>query len=137
MMVRRHVQGITAWILTFSWQASCPRRLGSPTGPVRLARAERLRAAVVATMLLVAPTAATAQVPCSLPPNLVAWWPLNGNANDVVGNNGNLAGGATFGAGVAGQAISLDGTGYVDVPGSNTLAPTAITVAAWKGRECR
>ena len=41
---------------------------------------------------------------------LVAYWPGEGNANDIVGgNHGTLRGGATFATGVVGQAFSFDG----------------------------
>jgi hypothetical protein len=41
---------------------------------------------------------------------MVAWWPGDGNANDIVGSNhGTLMNGATFAAGKVGQAFSLDG----------------------------
>src|SRR5262249_16408719 len=44
------------------------------------------------------------------PPNMVSWWPGDGNANDIQGgNNGTLQNGATFAAGMVGQAFSFDG----------------------------
>jgi Tol biopolymer transport system component len=44
------------------------------------------------------------------PPNGVAWFRAEGNANDNIGtNNGTLNNGATFAAGEVGQAFSLDG----------------------------
>ena len=44
------------------------------------------------------------------PPGLVAWWPGDGNANDIVGShNGTLQNGATFAPGLVGQAFSFDG----------------------------
>jgi len=48
---------------------------------------------------------------CVPPPSgLVSWWPGNGNATDVVGNNqGTLSGGASYVAGEVGQAFSFDG----------------------------
>jgi hypothetical protein len=48
------------------------------------------------------------QVPCvPPPPNMVAWWPGDGNANDVVGlNSGTLIGGVTFPQGRVGQAFT-------------------------------
>jgi hypothetical protein len=55
---------------------------------------------------------------CVAPPSgLVGWWPGNGNTDDIVGgNHGALAGDATFGPGMVGQAFSLDGDGdYVDL----------------------
>jgi VCBS repeat-containing protein len=56
---------------------------------------------------------------CTAPPaNMVAWYPANGNAIDVMGgNNGTLQNGATVGAGRVGQAFQLDGADdYVSAP---------------------
>ena len=57
------------------------------------------------------------------PPNMVSWWPADGNANDVVGgNDGTLQGGVTFGTGEVGQAFSLNGTnGYVEAADNANL----------------
>jgi len=55
------------------------------------------------------------------PPNMVSWWPGDGNANDIVGTNlGNLHG-ATFAPGKVDQALSFNGVNaYVDLgTGSN------------------
>ena len=68
------------------------------------------------------------------PPDLVSWWPGDGNANDIVGtNNGTLEDGATANAaGVVGTAFSFDGTnGFVQIPNSPDLQPTNLTVEAW------
>lgn len=66
---------------------------------------------------------------------LVSWWPLDGDANDVVGtNHGTLYGGATFATGLADQAVSLDGVDdFVMVPDSPSLSFGAndFTVALW------
>src|SRR5262249_36196748 len=45
--------------------------------------------------------------PCvTPPPNMVSWWPGDGNANDIQdGNNGTLQGGATFAPGEVRQAF--------------------------------
>lgn len=56
---------------------------------------------------------------CVAPPTgLVSWWPGDGTAIDIVGNNhGILQNGATFAPGMVGLAFSLDGTDdYVSVP---------------------
>lgn len=54
------------------------------------------------------------------PPGMVAWYPGDGNANDVQGSNhGTLQGSATFAAGMVGQAFSFDGvSGAVSVTDS-------------------
>ncbi|MEL6868369.1 MAG: LamG-like jellyroll fold domain-containing protein [Pseudomonadota bacterium] len=50
-------------------------------------------------------------------PNLVNWWPGEGDASDIVGmNDGVLFGGTTFGAGLVNQAFQFDGVDdYMDV----------------------
>ena len=61
---------------------------------------------------------------CVLPPaGLVAWWPGQGNANDIVGtNNGTLMGGVTFTNGEVGQAFCFGGDSYyVSLPPSDSL----------------
>lgn len=64
---------------------------------------------------------------------LVSWWPGDGNGNDIAGtNNGTLQNGATFAPGEVGQAFSLSGGSYVDVPNAASLNLTqAISVQAW------
>ncbi|WP_298221959.1 LamG domain-containing protein, partial [Acidocella sp.] len=63
---------------------------------------------------------------------LVSWWPGNGTANDFMGvNNGTLQGTATFAAGHAGQAFSLNGSGLVSVPDSTTLHISQFSISAW------
>jgi hypothetical protein len=54
------------------------------------------------------------------PSGLVAWWPGNGDAYDVVGNNnGTLQGGTSFTNGIAGQAFYFNGTdAYVEIADS-------------------
>ena len=68
------------------------------------------------------------------PPNMVAWWRGDGNADDSVGgHNGSLLGGASFGAGEVQQAFSFDGaSAHVEIPDSPSLNPTSqITIDAW------
>jgi N-acetylneuraminic acid mutarotase len=69
----------------------------------------------------------------SPPPNMVSWWPGDGNANDIEdGNNGVLQGGATFAPGMVAQGFSFDGVDdYVNVAANPNLHPSAITVDAW------
>lgn len=64
----------------------------------------------------------------------VAWYPGDGNANDIIGgNNGTLQDGAAFAAGEVGQAFSFDGVNaHVGAPDSASLRITdAITIDAW------
>ncbi len=72
---------------------------------------------------------------CVAAPNgLIGWWPGDGNASDISGtNNGTLQGGATAtNAGVVAQAFTFNGTNnYVQIPNSNALRPTNLTIEAW------
>jgi uncharacterized repeat protein (TIGR01451 family) len=72
--------------------------------------------------------------PCtSAPSNLVAWWPAEGNANDLVGtDNGTILNGITFLPGKVGQAFNFDGvTGAIIVPASATLSVQDLTIETW------
>jgi autotransporter-associated beta strand protein len=80
------------------------------------------------------PTSVAATVVTPVPLGLIAWWPGEGNANDLAGaHNGALLGGATATTpGKVGQAFSFDGTNsYVSIPDSPMLRPTNFTIEAW------
>jgi Concanavalin A-like lectin/glucanases superfamily len=66
---------------------------------------------------------AGAQTCVQPPPGLVSWWPGDGNADDVQNvNDGTLQGGATFAAGVVGQAFSFNGANaFVQAPENGSL----------------
>jgi hypothetical protein len=72
---------------------------------------------------------------CVPPPTgLVAWYPGEGNANDVVGgNNGTFSGG--YAAGEVGDAFSISSTKYVTVPDNPALNPEYISVEVWVRRD--
>ncbi len=76
-----------------------------------------------------------AVTPTCLPPptGMVAWWPADGNADDIIGaNNGTLMNGAGFGPGKVGQALNLDGVDdLVETPARNWGFSTSATVTAW------
>jgi len=79
-------------------------------------------------------TVSPAEKPGQMREGLVALWPGEGNANDVVGtNNGTLVGGAGFAPGDVGQAFSFDGTSYASIPDSSSLDAftTTITIELW------
>jgi hypothetical protein len=69
------------------------------------------------------------------PPDMVSWWPGDGNTDDIIdGNSGAFVGNATYAAGEVGQAFSFDGSNYVEVPDAANLdfEPNApITVDMW------
>jgi len=65
---------------------------------------------------------------------LIAHWTGDTTTVDSSGNGhtGSLINGATYGAGVLGQAFSFDGVNdYVTVPGNVVLQPSTISVAMW------
>jgi hypothetical protein len=72
---------------------------------------------------------------CDPPPSgIAAWFPAEGNAQDIIGgNNGTLMGGVTFASGKVGQAFNFDGSsGWVDIPNSAALNPTGpFSVEFW------
>jgi hypothetical protein len=82
------------------------------------------------TWLTILTTPFVAQADCvPKPDGLVAWWPGDGTAMDVVGtNHGTLQGGATYVAGKVGQAFSFDGVNsYVQLPLNLFPYPTSGT----------
>jgi len=69
--------------------------------------------------------------------DLVGLWHLDGNALDssVNGLDGELSlFGASFVVDGFGQALNVDGTGWVQVPDLSLLEPSEITVEAWVKR---
>lgn len=73
---------------------------------------------------------AKAQSCVTPPPGLVSWWPGDGNADDIIGGNHGTLNGATFAAGMVGQAFSFDGVDdYVDLPEMILSGP--FTIEMW------
>lgn len=72
---------------------------------------------------------------CISPPSsLVAWWPGDGNANDLAGGrHGTSMNGATFGPGLVAQAFSFNGSSWVEVPDDPvwTLGARDFTIDLW------
>ena len=64
------------------------------------------------------------------PAGLVAWWPGNGNANDVVGGDDGAFPG-TYVAGEVGQAFSIDANDYVTAPDEAAIDPGVMSVEVW------
>ncbi len=64
------------------------------------------------------------------PPGLVAWWPGEGNATDVVGgDDGTFTG--SYAAGEVGQAFSIDANDYVSAPDEAALDTGTMSVEVW------
>jgi len=79
-------------------------------------------------------------VPCpgsacsSAPSGLIAWWPGDGKANDLVGASpGRFQGNVTFAPGKVGQAFNFDGSSFVTMgdPPALHLTSTQVTMAGW------
>jgi hypothetical protein len=72
---------------------------------------------------------------CTPPPsNMVAWWPGDGNADDVLGDNDGIEqNGATYDSGKVDQGFSLDGVDdFVNATDADSLDITdEITIDAW------
>jgi hypothetical protein len=81
-----------------------------------------------------APGAGTCAPP---PPNVLDWWPGEGNANaDAGGVTGGVEGGVSFAAGKVGQAFSLSGingggVNLGNVPAFDFDATSSFTIEAW------
>jgi len=70
----------------------------------------------------------------SVEPVLIAHWPLDGNADDVSGNNhhGQLEGTTAFSTGPVGQALDLrGGEGWVDLPGNILNQLPSCSMSVW------
>src|SRR5262245_34186181 len=81
-----------------------------------------LIAAVILPLPAAAQPAATTSGCMLAPSGITAWWPGEGNANDLVGSNNGTLQGATFGPGEVGQAFSFDGEDdFVSFPDSPSL----------------
>jgi GH25 family lysozyme M1 (1,4-beta-N-acetylmuramidase) len=70
------------------------------------------------------------------PPDLVNWWPAEGNPNDIFGtNNATLFNGFSYAAGKQGLAFHFDGsTSYLAVTGAASL-PVPWTACMWVNRQ--
>jgi len=89
--------------------------------------------AVIGTVLLLS-YVITVGAECASPPaNMTAWWPADGTAEDLVGDNDGTAIGATFVSGMVDQAFSFDGNDdYLSVPDDPSLRATSeITFEFW------
>jgi len=66
------------------------------------------------------------------PLDLSAWWPANGNSNDIIGGNGGtIQGSVGFAKGEVGQAFSFTGEGQVSIPSLTFETPdTGFSIEA-------
>src|SRR4029077_17170410 len=84
---------------------------------------------------LTTPSYIAAQACTTPPPNMVGWWPGDGNATDIAGpNNGKLINGAPFARVYVGKAFALNGAGpSVDVKSAKPLNVSGgdFTVDTW------
>src|SRR5438105_2964029 len=78
---------------------------------------------------------AHAQTNCTAPPSgMVAWYPGDGNANDIVGgNNGSPQGSVTFAPGEVAQAFSFNGSSFETMgnPAALNITGNQITIDGW------
>ena len=100
----------------------------SPENNIALKKLSSLTAFILAAHL--------AGAQCVSPPSgLVAWWPGEGDARDIIGtNNGALMGGVTFVTGEVGMAFSFDGSsGYIAVSNTSSMdfGTNDFTIAGW------
>ncbi|HLX94062.1 MAG TPA: LamG-like jellyroll fold domain-containing protein [Puia sp.] len=66
------------------------------------------------------------------PAALIAYWPLNGNVNDTVGNQTGTAVGATFIQGIRGQAYQGAAGAYATVPANSSFKNVqSYSVSLW------
>jgi hypothetical protein len=96
-----------------------------------------LSVTLVLFALLVSPSAPASSVGCvAPPPNLVSWWPGDGNAKDIIGvNDGILGGNTTFDTGMVAAAFEFDGVGdyiqVLDTGQGNLDGFSQVTINAW------
>lgn len=68
-------------------------------------------------------------------PSMTGMWKLDGNANDINGNNGSVKNGVQFSAGKVDLAAFFNGNNYIEIPDKENLSPSVsgqkITVAFW------
>lgn len=59
------------------------------------------------------------------------WAGENNTLDSRGGNNGTVVGTISYTTGEVGQALNLTGSGYVEIPSSGSLMPTALSIEAW------
>lgn len=101
------------------------------TPAAMLSTAALLTAACERDDLAPAPSpAASAVAQSAVTVGRVGYWKFDGNANDAVGTRNGTVVGGTYEAGVAGQALRLNGTAYADLP-KGLLSSGSGSVSLW------
>ena len=80
------------------------------------------------------PQTAAQEICLPAPSGMVAWWPGDGNTDEIVGaRNGSIVGSAGFAPGIVNDAFSFNGDGWVDVPDDAiwTLGTEDFTIDLW------
>ncbi len=101
-------------------------------------RPDSLVSLMISAAIFVISDRAAAQT-CTLPEGIVSWWPGDGNAKDIVGNNhGTLVNEISFEPGLVGSAFSFDGIDdLVVIPESEDLdfpPDASFTIELWAFR---
>lgn len=129
-----------AWYLSTDWEIrSFPLSMFRGADPARLY--------VVTEIVFSASTAQTVYLrtikyaqsgpkACLRPaPEMAAWWPAEGNADDIAGGANGVSGGVTFASGLVGQAFMFDGVhGPVTAavaPGLDVDSNSTLTLEMW------
>jgi len=115
---------------------SRPHYLSYPIYPPLMRKFSRFLTLMIVSVFLLSSIGSALAV-CTQTSGEVAWWPGDGNANDISGNNINgVLVNATFGPGKVGQGFDLSGNGnYVDFGFNNvSLFNQPITIEAWINR---
>jgi hypothetical protein len=91
---------------------------------------------IIIIVFWISNSVALAQSCASLPAGIISWWPGEGNAYDIIGNNnGVLNNSANFAQGVVGQAFSFNRSqgAYISVPNSPSLNVGSgdLSMEAW------
>ncbi|MGH2712155.1 MAG: LamG-like jellyroll fold domain-containing protein, partial [Actinomycetota bacterium] len=107
---------------------------GAHSPKARLKRTTLALLAMGASFALLSPPAQANPDCLPAPSGVVAWWPGDGDTDDIVGGrDGTATNGATFGTGKVGQAFLLDGTDdYINIPHDSVFDFTeAVSIEAW------
>lgn len=91
----------------------------------------RTIAIVLFTIVALAPASAQTCIPA--PSGLTAWWPGDGNYDDIAGGRNGTPNGVAFTPGVVDQAFSFNGASSVDVPDDPiwTLGLNDFSIDLW------